>query len=177
MEKITLGGGCFWCTEAVFQRLEGVEDVVPGYAGGDAEDPTYEQVCSGATGHAEVVQVTYDPETVPARTLLHVFFSVHDPTTKDREGADVGSQYRSIVLWHDEQQRDLAEEVIEELEEALFEDPIVTEVEPLEAFYEAEDEHQDYYENNQDAGYCRLVIDPKINKLRSQWKDKIQAEP
>lgn len=176
MAQLTLGGGCFWCTEAVFKRLEGVQDVVPGYAGGHTEDPTYEEVCSGDTGHAEVIQVTYDPGTVPTRTLLHVFFSVHDPTTEDREGADVGSQYRSIVLWHDDEQRALTEEVVEELETTLFDDPIVTDVEPLDEFYVAEDKHHDYYEANQETGYCRVVIDPKLNKLRSQWKDKVKTE-
>lgn len=177
MVSITLGGGCFWCTEAAFERVDGVEDVVPGYAGGDTEDPTYREVCSGSTGHAEVVKVTFDPDVLPLRSLLHVFFGIHDPTTKDREGHDVGSQYRSIVLYHDEEQRALVEDVIEELDAALFEAPIVTELAPLEAFYEAEEEHRDYYAKNPDQPYCRLVIDPKLEKLRAQWSDKVGPEP
>ncbi len=177
MESITLGGGCFWCTEAAFERLDGVTDVVPGYAGGDAEDPTYREVCSGDTGHAEVVRVTFDPDVLPLRSLLHVFFGIHDPTTKDREGHDVGSQYRSIVLYEDEEQRALVDEVISELGEALFDDPIVTEVASLERFYKAEEEHHDYYARNPEKPYCRLVIDPKLEKLQAQWSDKVKAEP
>ncbi len=177
MAQATLGGGCFWCIEAALTRLEGVEDVVPGYAGGHTEDPTYQEVCSGTTGHAEVVQVTYDPDVISYRELLHVFFSMHDPTTKDRQGADVGTQYRSIVLTHDDEQARTVKGVIDELEEAIFDDPIVTEVEPLETFYVAEDKHHDYYENNPEQGYCRMVIDPKIKKLRAQWKDKLKPAP
>ncbi|PSG97537.1 peptide-methionine (S)-S-oxide reductase [Thermoplasmatales archaeon SW_10_69_26] len=173
MAKATLGGGCFWCIEAALQRIEGVEEVVPGYAGGESEDPTYREVCAGETSHAEVVQVTFDGDELGFRELLHVFFSIHNPTTKDREGNDVGSQYRSIVLTHDDDQRSIVEDVIDELEEAIYDDPIVTEVEPIETFHVAEDEHQDYYEKNPSQGYCRVVIDPKIEKLRAQWKDKI----
>jgi peptide-methionine (S)-S-oxide reductase len=176
MAKATLGGGCFWCIEAALQRIEGVEEVVPGYAGGESEDPTYREVCAGETGHAEVVQVTFDGDELGFRELLHVFFSIHNPTTKDREGNDVGSQYRSIVLTHDDEQRAIVEDVIDELEEAVYDDPIVTEVEPIETFYVAEDEHHDYYEKNPSQGYCRVVIDPKIEKLRAQWKDKIKPD-
>jgi peptide-methionine (S)-S-oxide reductase len=173
MATITLGGGCFWCIEATLDRVEGVRQVVPGYAGGDTEDPTYDEVCSGTTGHAEVVQVTFDEAVLSLRELLHVFFSVHDPTTEDREGHDVGSQYRSIVLWHDDDQRAVVEDVVDELGETIYEDPIVTELGPLEAFHEAEDKHHDYYERNPKQGYCQLVIDPKLEKLRSQWTDKV----
>ena len=173
MVEATLGGGCFWCIEAALQRIEGVEEVVPGYAGGENEDPGYREVCSGSTGHAEVVQVDFDEDVLSFRELLHVFFSIHNPTTKNREGNDVGSQYRSIVLTHDDEQRAIVEDVIDELGEAIFEDPIVTEVEPLETFYEAEPKHHDYYEKNPNAAYCRTIIDPKIEKLRAQWKDKI----
>jgi peptide-methionine (S)-S-oxide reductase len=176
MAKATLGGGCFWCIEAALQRIEGVDEVVPGYAGGESEDPTYREVCAGETGHAEVVQVTFDGDELGFRELLHVFFSIHNPTTKDREGNDVGSQYRSIVLTHDDEQRAIVEDVIDELEEAVYDDPIVTEVEPIETFYVAEDKHHDYYEKNPSQGYCRVVIDPKIEKLRAQWKDKIKPD-
>lgn len=176
MAQATIGGGCFWCIEAAFQRIQGVEDVVPGYAGGRSEDPTYDEVCSGTTGHAEVVQIDFDPDEISFRQLLHVFFSIHDPTTENREGADVGTQYRSIVLPHDDEQLAIVEEVVEELQETIFEDPIVTEIQPLDTFYEAEDEHHDYYEKNPKAGYCRVVIDPKLEKLRAQWKDKVKAD-
>lgn len=176
MAQATIGGGCFWCIEAAFQRIQGVEDVVPGYAGGRSEAPTYDEVCSGTTGHAEVVQIDFDPDEISFRQLLHVFFSIHDPTTENREGADVGTQYRSIVLPHDEEQHAIVEEVVDELQETIFEDPIVTEIQPLDTFYEAEDEHHDYYEKNPKAGYCRVVIDPKLEKLRAQWKDKVKAD-
>lgn len=172
----TLGGGCFWCIEAALDRLEGVKDVVPGYAGGETQDPSYEEVCTGETGHAEVVQVTFNPDVITFQELLHVFFSIHDPTTKNREGADVGTQYRSIVLPHDDEQEATVNAVIEELQDVIFEDPIVTEVQPLETFWEAEDKHHDYYEKNPDQGYCRMVIDPKLQKLRAQWTDKIRQD-
>jgi peptide-methionine (S)-S-oxide reductase len=165
----TLGGGCFWCLEAAFARLRGVEDVVSGYAGGDAADPSYEEVCSGTTGHAEVVRVRFDPRVVSFRTLLEVFFTIHDPTTPNRQGADVGTQYRSIILWHDEEQRAVAEQLVEELERSgAFDAPIVTEIVPLEAFYPAEDVHQSYFERNGRAPYCRIVIEPKLAKLRER---------
>ncbi len=174
LATVTLGGGCFWCIEAALRRIEGVEEVTNGYAGGHVADPTYEQVCSKTTGHAEVVQVTYDPEVITYRELLEVFFTVHDPTTKDRQGNDVGPQYRSIILTHDEEQREISEDVIAWLEDEGIWDGIVTEVEPLETFYEAEAYHQDYYEKNPSQGYCRAVIQPKLQKLRKRWSGKLK---
>lgn len=170
-EVATLGGGCFWCLEPVFRDLEGVFDVVVGYAGGQVDEPSYQQVCSGTTGHAEVVQVTYDPDVLSFRTLLRVFFSVHDPTTPNRQGADVGTQYRSIILFHGEVQHRIAEEVIREVEAAgTWDGPVVTELTPLEAFFRAEDYHQRYYEKNPTQGYCRVVIDPKVAKFREKFR-------
>jgi len=174
--KATLGGGCFWCLEAVYQEVDGVESVVSGYAGGDVPNPSYRQVCSGTTGHAEVVQVTYDPEILSYRALLEIFFTIHNPTTKDREGADVGPQYRSIILYHDDEQRETAETVIDELEgNGVFTDPIVTEVEPLATFYTAGDKHQNYYKSNPSLPYCQSVISPKVTKLRQKHADKLAA--
>jgi peptide-methionine (S)-S-oxide reductase len=170
----TLGGGCFWCIEAALKDLKGVDHVVSGYAGGTTPDPTYEQVCSGRTGHAEVVQVTFDPAVLSYHDLLEVFFTVHDPTTQDRQGADVGSQYRSIVLTHDADQAETARAIIAELAQA-FPAPIVTEVVPLDVFYEAEAYHQDYYANNPGQGYCQVVIAPKLAKLRAKWADRLRT--
>jgi len=168
--QATFGGGCFWCTEAVFRELRGVDKVESGYAGGAVERPSYEAVCSGRTGHAAVVQVTYDPEVVSYRDLLEVFFATHDPTTENRQGADVGTQYRSIVLYHDEEQRRTAEETIAELaREGAFEDAIVTKVEPLGAFWPAEGYHQDYYARNGRQPYCQIVIAPKLAKFRQKF--------
>ena len=168
-ETATLGGGCFWCLEAVYKDLKGVERVVSGYAGGTVENPTYEQVCGGRTGHAEVVQITYDPEIVSFRDLLDVFFTIHDPTTKDRQGADVGPQYRSIILYHDAGQKAAAERAIAELrEKGLWRAPVVTEIVPLETFYPAEAYHQDYYEQNPRQRYCQIVIAPKVAKFRKE---------
>lgn len=176
MEKATIGGGCFWCLEAVYQDIDGVEQVVSGYAGGSTTDPTYRQVCSGSTGHAEVVQITFDPDTVSYRDLIEVFFTIHNPTTKNRQGADVGTQYRSIILYHDQDQRETAQSVIDELEtQNVFSDPIVTEVEPLETFYEAEAKHQDYYKRNTGFPYCQAVIEPKLSKLRKKHAAKLKA--
>lgn len=175
-EVATLGGGCFWCIEAVFDELRGVEKVESGYSGGHIENPTYEQVCTGMTGHAEVVQVTFDPEEVSYQEILEVFFSVHDPTTKDRQGPDVGPQYRSVIFYHDEEQKRVAEEVISDLEaRGIWEDPIVTELAPFEAFYRAEAYHQDYFRNNPDQPYCRLVVAPKVAKFRRQHLDRLKA--
>ena len=174
MEQATLGGGCFWCIEAALKDLKGVHGVVNGYAGGATEAPTYEQVCSGRTGHAEVVQVTFDEAEIPFADLLEVFFSVHDPTTKDRQGADVGSQYRSIVLAHDAAQADEARRVIAQVQEH-FDAPIVTQVVPLERFWEAEAYHQDYYARNPRQGYCAAVIGPKLAKLRQKWAHRLKA--
>jgi len=173
--KATLGGGCFWCLEAVYQEVEGVESVVSGYAGGHVPNPSYRQVCNGTTGHAEVVQLTYDPDVISYRTLLEIFFTIHNPTTKDREGADVGPQYRSIILPHDDEQRAVAESVIDDLEaENVFEDPIVTEVDLLDTFYPAEDDHQNYYRDNPSQPYCQSVISPKVTKLRQKHADKLK---
>ena len=172
MAIATVGGGCFWCIEAPMQELRGVERVVSGYAGGHVEDPTYEAVCNGTTGHAEVVQVTYDPDELSYRDLLEVFFALHDPTTKDRQGPDVGSQYRSAIFYHDDEQREVAEAVVEELEGDAY-DGIVTEVEPLETFYEAEEYHQNYYEKNPNQPYCAVQIPPKLEKVREKFADRV----
>ncbi|HSM54938.1 MAG TPA: peptide-methionine (S)-S-oxide reductase MsrA [Candidatus Sulfomarinibacteraceae bacterium] len=172
-EMATLGGGCFWCLEAVYVEVQGVRKVVSGYAGGHVPNPTYRQVCTGTTGHAEVVQITYDPLQVTYRELLEIFFTIHDPTTLNRQGADVGPQYRSAIFYHDEAQRKEAEAIIEELEaEQVFADPIVTEVAPLDTFYEAEDYHQDYYANNPQQAYCQVVIRPKLAKFRKTFAEK-----
>jgi len=170
--QATFGGGCFWCIEAPMQELRGVESVVSGYAGGHVDDPTYEQVCNGTTGHAEVVQVTYDPDEISYRDLLEVFFALHDPTTKDRQGPDVGSQYRSAVFHHDEDQRATAEAIVEELEGTAY-DGIVTEIEPLETFYRAEEYHQNYYEKNPNQPYCAVQIPPKLEKVREKFADRV----
>ena len=171
-QQATLGGGCFWCIEAPMQELRGVERVVSGYAGGHVEDPTYEAVCNGTTGHAEVVQVTFDPDEITYRELLEVFFALHDPTTKDRQGPDVGSQYRSAIFYHDDEQRATAEALVEELEGEAY-DGIVTEVEPLETFYEAEEYHQNYYEKNPNQPYCAVQIPPKLEKVREKFADRV----
>jgi peptide-methionine (S)-S-oxide reductase len=160
----TFGGGCFWCVEAVYERIEGVTDVVSGYAGGAKDNPTYEEVSSGSTGHAEVVQIAYDPEKIDYDELLDLFWQAHDPTTLNRQGADVGTQYRSIILYHDEDQKMRAERSMAKAAND-FKDPIVTEIQPLTKFYVAEDYHQDFYNNNKTYGYCRVVITPKLKKL------------
>ena len=172
----TLAGGCFWCLEAVYDELQGVQRVVSGYAGGDMPNPSYQQVCSGRTGHAEVVQITYDPNVVTYRDLLEIFFTIHDPTTLNRQGADVGTQYRSAIFYHDEEQRRAAEEIIAELEgERAFANPIVTEVTALDEFYPAEDYHQDYYENNPNQPYCMVVVAPKLAKFRKKFTELRKA--
>jgi peptide-methionine (S)-S-oxide reductase len=173
-EVATLAGGCFWCLEAPFEELAGVESVTSGYCGGHVEDPTYEEVCSGSTGHAEAVQVTYDPAVIAYADLLEVFFALHDPTTADRQGPDVGSQYRSAIFYHDDDQRATAEAVIDDVAGA-YDDPIVTELAPLETFYEAEPHHQNYYENNPQQAYCQVQIRPKLRKLREQFADRVDA--
>jgi len=174
-ETITLGGGCFWCLQPVFEELKGVEKVVVGYAGGDVKNPSYEMVCTGSTGHAEVVDVTFNPAELPLADLLKVFFSVHDPTTLNRQGADHGTQYRSTILYRTPQQKAAAAAAIRDLDAAkLWDDPIVTEVEPLAAFYPAEDYHQGYFEKNPWAGYCRAVIVPKVAKFRKQFAARLK---
>jgi peptide-methionine (S)-S-oxide reductase len=173
----TLAGGCFWCLEAVYEQLKGVKSVVSGYAGGHVPNPTYHQVTGGRTGHAEVVQVTYDPEEVSYRDLLGVFFTIHDPTTLNRQGADVGPQYRSAIFYHDEEQKEIAEDVIREMEkEGVWDDPIVTQVEPLDEFYRAEDYHQEYYRNNPYQPYCQVVIRPKVAKFRQKYMGRLRKE-
>lgn len=172
----TVAGGCFWCIEAVFEELDGVTDVTSGYCGGHVEEPTYEEVCRGETGHAEAVRITYDADELSYPKVLEVFFTVHDPTTLNRQGPDVGSQYRSAIFYHGEHQRDLAEAFVSDLEESgAYDDPIVTEIEPLEVFYEAEEEHQDYYENNPENRYCTAMIEPKLAKLRERFEAELQA--
>jgi peptide-methionine (S)-S-oxide reductase len=174
-EFATLGGGCFWCLEAVFDELEGVERVVSGYAGGHVPQPTYEAVCSGTTGHAEVVQVTFDPRRLSYADLLRVFFSIHDPTTLNRQGPDVGTQYRSAIFYHSEEQRASAEQVIAQLEAAqLWDAPIVTEVKPLDTFYPAEEYHQRYYESNRFQPYCLFVVRPKVAKFRKEHVSRLK---
>lgn len=163
-ETATLGGGCFWCLEAVYKRTEGVREVTSGYAGGETPNPTYEQVCTGQTGHAEVVQIEFDPNTISYAQILDLFWKAHDPTTLNRQGADVGPQYRSIILYSDERQKSEAEQSRERAQ-AGFSDPIVTEIKPLDTFYPAEQYHQDYFDKNPHAGYCRVVIQPKLQKL------------
>ncbi len=164
---ITLGGGCFWCIEAVFKRLPGVVSATPGYAGGHVEYPTYEMVCGGDTGHAEVVRVEWDPEVASIEQILDLFWKAHDPTTKDRQGADIGPQYRSAIFYENDDQRRVAERSRDAVAEQIGK-PVVTEIAPLEAFYEAEEYHHDYFERNRTAGYCRVVIDPKLKKLGMQ---------
>ena len=169
-ELATLGGGCFWCLEAVYQELPGVTDVQSGYAGGHVDDPDYRSVCAGTTGHAEVVQVEFDPEEVSYRKILQVFFTIHDPTTLNRQGADVGTQYRSAIFTHSPEQREVADQVVAELEaEAVWSDPIVTEIEPLDTFWPAEEVHRNYYRRNPGQGYCRVVIDPKVATFRRKF--------
>ena len=177
LSKATLGGGCFWCIEAVLEQLRGVREVVSGYAGGHVPNPSYEQVCTGRTGHAEVVQVTFDPSEISFRELLEVFFTLHDPTTENRQGADVGTQYRSIVLFHNDAQRKTAEGVIRAFEEdGIWGDPIVTQLEPLTEFYPAEQHHQEYYRNHPWQPYCQAVIAPKVSKLRQKYLSRLKPD-
>ena len=176
-EVATLAGGCFWCLEAVFEQLQGVERVVSGYSGGARPNPTYKEVCTGTTGHAEVVQVTFDPAVIAYRDLLEIFFAFHDPTTLDRQGHDVGTQYRSAIFFHSPEQERVAREVVAELtREGVFDQPIVTEVVPLTAFYEAEGYHQGYYRENPDQPYCRATIPPKLAKLRAKYLTRMKPE-
>jgi peptide-methionine (S)-S-oxide reductase len=175
-EVATLGGGCFWCLEAVYQELRGVEKIESGYSGGDVPNPTYRQVCSETTGHAEVVQVTFDPDDVSYRDILEVYFTIHDPTTLNRQGADVGTQYRSVIFYHTDEQKRVAEEVISDLEtEGIWNSPIVTEVAPFDEFYVAEDYHQNYFRNNGFQPYCQVIIAPKVAKFRKQHLERLKA--
>lgn len=176
-EVATLAGGCFWCMEAIFQRLKGVSKVEPGYSGGHGAHPTYEQVSSGSTGHAESVQITFDPRTISYSDLLHVFFTLHDPTTQDRQGADVGTQYRSVVFYRTAEQKQTAERVIAEItNQKVWPAPIVTEVSAFTAFYPAEEHHRDYYNRNRSQPYCRIIIDPKVAKLREKFLGRLKRE-
>lgn len=177
MAKATFGNGCFWCTEAVFQQLKGVSSVTSGYSGGSTDEPTYEAVCSGATGHAEVIHVTYDPAVISYEQLLEVFFKTHDPTTLNRQGADVGTQYRSAIFYHDPDQRDVAERVKKHLDEAgVWPDPIVTEITAFERFWPAEAKHQDFYARTPGNRYCQVTIPPKLEKLQKTFKELIKRE-
>ena len=168
----TFGGGCFWCIEAVIQRLNGIESLKSGFSGGFIKNPPYREVCTERTGHAEVIQVTFDPDIISYHDLIFIFMTSHDPTTLSRQGADVGTRYRSIVLYHDEEQKAIAEEVFKEVK-PFYEDSIVTELTAFKVFYNAEDDHQNYYNNNQDARYCQIVIDPKVQKLKKMYAHKL----
>ena len=175
-EKAVLGGGCFWCVEAAFLQLEGVVSVVSGYMGGKRPNPTYEQVCSGATGHVEVAEITFDPAKISFRDLLEVFFTAHDPTTLNRQGNDVGEQYRSVIFYLNEEQKKTAEEVMAEFtREQVFDKPIVTAVEPAQTFWPAEDNHQNYYANNPLQPYCMFAVAPKVKKVRQKFADRVKA--
>lgn len=175
LELATLGGGCFWCLEAVYDQLRGVTDVVSGYSGGHVHEPTYERVCAGTTGHAEVVQLKFDPSAISFEDILRVFFTIHDPTTLNRQGADVGTQYRSVIFYHTEEQKAVAEQLIASLShEKLWSAPIVTEVEPFDRFYPAEDYHQEYFARNPHQGYCQFVIAPKVAKFRQKYLSRLR---
>jgi peptide-methionine (S)-S-oxide reductase len=174
-EIATLAGGCFWCLEAVFKEVDGVEEVTSGYTGGTTVNPTYQEVCTGTTGHAEAVQLTFNPGKISYREILQIFFSVHDPTTLNRQGGDVGTQYRSAIFYHNESQRAIAEAVIKELNEAhLWKKPIVTQLLPLEKFYPAEDYHREYFSRHPEQSYCQVVISPKVSKFRKQWTKRLK---
>jgi len=175
LEKATLGGGCFWCTEAVFLEMEGVEKVFPGYSGGHVKNPAYREVTTGRTGHAEVVQITFNPQVTAFSEILEVFFMTHDPTTLNRQGNDVGTQYRSAIFFHNEEQKQIAEKVIALFEEEkVYDDPIVTEVTPFDAFYLAEDYHHNYFARNKNQPYCQFVVAPKLEKFRKIFKEKLK---
>jgi len=177
MQKVTLGGGCFWCTEAVFQTLKGVDSVISGYMGGSLKHPTYMEICNGDTGHAEVIQIAFDEEIISFNELLLIFFKTHNPTTLNRQGNDIGTQYRSVIFYEDETQKLQAQQMIEQLsEEQVFDKPIITTVVPATEFYEAEDYHQNYYNDNQGKPYCAFVIQPKLNKFASEFKEKMKPE-
>ncbi|MBI4338570.1 MAG: peptide-methionine (S)-S-oxide reductase MsrA [Chloroflexi bacterium] len=174
LERATLAGGCFWCTEAVFQQVRGVKSVLSGYTGGSIADPTYYQVCTGTTGHAEAAQVTYDPSVISYREILEVFFATHDPTTLNRQGHDVGTQYRSAVFYHNDAQKRTAEEVMVQMKtQGVFPSPIVTQIAPVGVFYPAEEYHRDYYRRNPEQGYCQFVISPKLAKFRQHFAQKL----
>ncbi|MBN1821832.1 MAG: peptide-methionine (S)-S-oxide reductase MsrA [Prolixibacteraceae bacterium] len=175
LETATLGGGCFWCTEAIYKELKGVKSILPGYSGGHVKNPLYKEVCTGNTGHAEVVQIEFDTDVVSFAEILEVFFETHDPTTLNRQGADIGTQYRSVVFYHSEEQKKTAEEIIALFgKEKVYSDPVVTEVTKFEAFYPAEDYHKDYFAENPNQPYCRMVVAPKVEKFEKIFKDKLK---
>lgn len=174
IQVATIGGGCFWCLEAVYDDVKGVKEAVSGYAGGHVENPTYQQVCNKDTGHAEVVQITFDADVVSYEKILDIFFEIHDPTTKDRQGNDVGPQYRSTIMYHDEAQKKAAEKVMDEWNKKMYGGAIVTELEPLQIFYKAEGYHQNYYKQNPNQGYCQFVIAPKVDKFKSKYSDQVK---
>ncbi len=177
METATLAGGCFWCTEAIFKRLKGIMSVTPGYAGGERPNPTYDQIHSGATGHAESIQLTFDPAIIPYGKILEVFWHTHNPTTLNRQGNDVGEEYRSIIFYHTDEQKRIAEQSKQEIEHSgLYKDPIVTEIVPYTTFYTAESEHKEFYEHNHNSPYCTFVIDPKIQKLLKEFSNDVKEE-
>lgn len=177
LQTATFAGGCFWCTEAIFKRLKGVVSVEPGYAGGQVDNPTYQEVCAGTTGHAEATQITFDPSVIPYEKLLEIFWHTHNPTTLNRQGNDVGPQYRSVVFYHDEMQKNTAEKSKKDLEEShIYPDPIVTTIEPFTNFYVAEDYHKNYFDNHKDAPYCNAVIDPKVKKLLTEYGNDVKDE-
>lgn len=176
-ETTTLANGCFWCSEAIFKRLKGVKSVVPGYSGGIVKDPSYNQVCTGNTGHAESIQIEFDPKIIPYERILDIFWHTHDPTTLNRQGNDVGTQYRSAIFYHSQEQKEIADKSKKELEkEGLFKSPIVTEISPFGNFYVAEDYHKNYYENNHDAPYCSFIISPKVHKLLMKYGNAVQEQ-
>jgi peptide-methionine (S)-S-oxide reductase len=177
LEIATLANGCFWCSEAIFKRLKGVESILPGYSGGIVKNPSYDQVCTGKTGHAESIQIQFDQKVIPFERILDVFWHTHDPTTLNRQGNDVGTQYRSAIFYHNQKQKEIAEKSKKELEkEGLYKGSIVTEITPFSNFYEAEDYHKNYYDNNQDAPYCNFVIDPKVRKLVLKYRNDLKEE-
>lgn len=176
LQKATFGAGCFWCVEAIFQQLKGVQSVKPAYSGGETEDPSYRQVCSGNTGHAEVARIVFDPEKISFETLLEVFWSTHNPTTLNRQGNDVGSQYRSAVFYHDNRQKELAEKVRRDVVQEWYEDEVVTEISPLKNYYPAEDYHDNYFQNNPGNAYCQSVVAPKVRKFREKFTDLLKEQ-
>jgi peptide-methionine (S)-S-oxide reductase len=176
-ETATLANGCFWCSEAIFKRLKGVKSVISGYSGGIVKNPSYDQVCAGKTGHAESIQIEFDPKVIPFERILEVFWHTHDPTTLNRQGNDVGTQYRSAIFYHNQKQKEIAEKSKNELEkEGIYDAPIVTEITPFSDLYEAEDYHKNYYDNNQDAPYCNFIIDPKVRKLLLKYRNDVKEE-
>ncbi len=177
LEVATLANGCFWCSEAIFKRLKGVKSVLPGYSGGIIKNPSYDQVCTGKTGHAESIQIEFDPKVIPFERIIDVFWHTHDPTTLNRQGNDVGTQYRSAIFYHNKKQKEIAEKSKKELKEkGVYQDPIVTEITPFNNFYEAENYHKNYYDNNQGAPYCNFIIDPKVRKLVLKYGKDVKGE-